>query len=85
MKQSMLDNFRIDGVIPITGAQVTTMIDDLKATLLQALHEQGVHQQAQMMAVQGGSTAGNAVSTTVETWTWRGKLHCVPESFRFPR
>ena len=83
VRVSMLNNFRIDGTIPITITQVESMMQAMQASLLAAIAEQTVRQQTAIAAV--SSTHSTASTLQVQSFHWSGRFHPVPNTFRFPR
>lgn len=92
LKQSMLENFQIDGTVPITRHEMhemmKTSIDDLKNTIETSLRNLSVRDNsASSVPVIAGVTdeidreRGIASYTS---WTWNGLIHPVPENFEFP-
>jgi hypothetical protein len=81
LKSTMLDNFQVNGAVPITFNQVQGMLNDLKNTLTTAL--------STAVANQHNSNASNHLTNNSDLqctlWTWKGRLHPVPEGFRFPK
>jgi len=81
LKSTMLDNFQVNGAVPITFNQVQGMINDLKNTLTTAL--------STAVTNQHNSNASNHLTHSSDvqfaTWTWKGRFHPVPEGFRFPK
>jgi hypothetical protein len=94
LKQSMLENFQIDGTVPITRHEMHDMmrlsIDDLKKSIETSLNS---------LVLRGGdSTSGTPVNALVDggnilqvpdmthytTWCWNGDIHPVPEHLEFP-
>ena len=92
LKQSMLENFQIDGTVPITRHEMhemmKTSIDDLKNTIETSLRTLSVRDNsASSVPVIAGVTdeidrVRGIVSYT--SWTWNGLIHPVPENFEFP-
>lgn len=90
LKACMLENFQINGVIPITRQDMQEMmkssIEDLKISFDNALK-----------ALQQPNGGLNAVSREIvanssaiverrqyTTWLWNGRFHPVPQNFEFP-
>lgn len=91
LKHTMLENFQIEGTVPITRHEMQDMmkssIDDLKRTIetsLQSLATRGEEDAPGRTAgAQGRSAiADEAIDYTL--WNWKGKFHSVPEGFEFP-
>lgn len=91
LKHTMLENFQIEGTVPITRHEMQDMmkssIDDLKRTIetsLQSLATRGEEDAPGRTAgAQGRSAIANeAIDYTL--WNWKGKFHPVPEGFEFP-
>ena len=85
IKTVMLQNFQVNGALPITHSQVVTMISNLEQTILNAMQQQQVHFAAQ-------STSSSTLPSASEgrsgggyrTWTWKNRFHYVPQDFNFP-
>ena len=80
VKLTMLENFRVDGTVPITMTQVEGMMQAMQATVLAAIAEQGAQQQSAIAAV-----ASSDSQQPFRSWTWGGRIHPVPDTFRYPR
>jgi len=85
LKTIMLENFQINGVLPITHGQVVSMISNLEQTILNAVQQQSqilAQQQQQQLTAQ---TFNNIdANSGYRTWTWNGRFHPVPQDFNFP-
>jgi nitrate/nitrite-specific signal transduction histidine kinase len=89
MKLVLLQNFQIHGALPITHAQVVEMMNDLKTTVVQAIHDKVTTANLNLEK----NLNNNAVSLNLNnnnnqqyrSWTWNGKFHYVPQDFRFPK
>jgi hypothetical protein len=89
LKTALLANFRVDGVLPLTVDQVNAMLQAMSANIIETINNN------QAMLVAAAVTANNANgeaaetrhrnSSTYRTWTWGGRIHPVPQDFRFPR
>ena len=84
LKVVMLENFQVNGVLPISHSQVVSMISNLEQTILNAMQQQGqlfIQQQQQLSA-----QASNAheAAEGCRTWSWKGRFHPVPQDFKFP-
>lgn len=85
LKLSLLENFRVEGVVPITQTQIAQMLSDLKVTILSAMRQEN---QVPPTTLAHVTTVGEVVSDDVTgytVWNWKSKFHPVPEDFIFPR
>jgi len=85
LKNIMVENFQINGVLPITHGQVVTMISNLEQTILNAMQQQSqmiVQQQHQQLTVQVANSS--EANSGYRTWSWNGRFHPVPQDFNFP-
>jgi hypothetical protein len=88
LKSCMLENFQINGTVPITHAQVVTMMTDLQATILQALQSTrntSLDTSLTNNNLERRALVGDGVIEGYNTWSWGGRIHFVPQDFRFPR
>ena len=87
IKNNMLLNFRIDGVIPITPHQIGEMMESMKAQILSAiLQDRVVASVPDRATTQDTDTEGsNGTSGGYASWTWKSRIHPIPENFIFPR
>jgi hypothetical protein len=82
LKASLLENFRVDGVLPITQLQIADMMNDLKVSLLAAM------QHAPPPAPEVDALIERARPEDVtgySLWEWKSRFHPVPENFSFPK
>ena len=84
LKAVMLENFQINGVLPITHSQVVSMISNLENTILNAMQQQNqvLIQQQQQSSAQ--SNDNNNTHDGFRMWSWKGRFHPVPQDFKFP-
>jgi integrase len=88
LKQSMLENFQIEGTVPITRHEMQEMmrssIDDLKRTIensLQTIASRSIP----TALIANAPIAGNENDVTFyASFKWGGDHHPVPEHFEFP-
>jgi hypothetical protein len=91
LKQCMLQNFQVDGIVPITHVQVVDMMTDLKRSLEMSFVTAIRRDRETNPTVSNDAHAierpiGNGESQhTFRSWTWKGRLHPVPQDFRFPK
>lgn len=85
VKACMLENFQVDGTVPITVSQVQTMMSDMQERLVAAILDQGEQQRAALQEVSTSLAPAGLPSLQFLTYTWGGGIHSVPESFRFPK
>jgi len=81
----MLENFQVDGTVPITVSQVHTMMSDMQERLVAAILDQGERQRAALQEVSHSLVPIQSPPLQFLTYTWGGGIHTVPESFRFPK
>jgi hypothetical protein len=91
VKELMLANFTVNGVVPITSQQVSEMMDGLRSSLLNAIENS-----MQSIIRQGGSAPAHENDGQRTPFllpgtrdmniahSWGGKFHPVPEGFQFP-
>lgn len=77
VKQSILENYQLNGVVPITQTQLTDMFNAFQHSVLQTIQSNyaSIHQDRQV----------TAVPVAFQSWTWGGRIHPVPMDFRFPK
>jgi hypothetical protein len=91
LKQSMLQNFAVDGTVPITHVQVVDMLTDLKLSLETSFTsaislERASNPTASVTAHASQSNSGDVNSQSqYQTWPWKERFHPVPQDFRFPK
>ena len=91
LKHTMLENFQIEGTVPITRHEMQDMmkssIDDLKSTIEASLltlanrDRDAATPTAAVVEERGGLPP---LASNYTLWSWKGKLHPVPENFAFP-
>ena len=90
LKHSMLENFQIEGTVPITRHEMQDMmkssIDDLKRTIETSLLSITHRGQDAAVLTPAGVNIREAQpdATNYTIWNWKGRLHPVPENFEFP-
>jgi hypothetical protein len=88
IKVLLLENFTVNGAIPITADQVTQMLNGLKSSLLEALENNARAIRCNAVPLNDASVViTNALTLTGNAniaHLWGGKFHPVPEGFRFP-
>ena len=84
LKDVMLENFQINGVLPITHSQVVSMISNLESTILNAMQQQNqvLIQRQQQSSAQ--SNDNNDTHDGFRMCLWKGRFHPVPQDFKFP-
>ena len=86
VKNNMLQNFRVEGVIPITQLQIADMMESMKSQILAAMQMLIVSSAPQVPAIQHDIVGGRSDGTGgYAQWTWKSRFHPVPESFIFPK
>ena len=83
LKAMMLENFQINGILPITHTQVVSMIANLERSILNAMQQQNqvLTQQQQQSS---DHSYNNNSNEGFRMWLWKGKFHPVPQDFKFP-
>ena len=90
LKQSLLDNFRVDGVVPITASQIEAKLQSMMAAMMELLRNQQVEYEASLSRLMGSAENGHqgltqdVPNSQFLQFYWRGRFHPVPEDFRFP-
>lgn len=85
IKLVMLENFQINGALPITHSQIVSMMNDFKISIVDAIRSD--------TSIRADGTVNNSINNHIitnnndnyATWTWGGKIHPVPDNFQFPR
>ena len=90
LKQCMLQNFHVDGTIPITHVQVVDMLTDLKSSLETSFvsairRDRKLHPAAPVTSTAVDTIGGHASATENRTWSWKGRFYPVAQDFRFPK
>jgi len=84
LKQTILDNFQVDGAIPITSSQIHDMFNNFRDDMVRAIAANGEAQNrnrnddGDRNPNLGGDMGGYRM------WMWGGRLHPCPEDFEFP-
>ena len=82
LKISLLENCRLEGVIPITQLQIVQMMNDLKISLLNAIRQELLGPPSVLQpSIDEGPRSDDVTGYTV--WNWKNKFHSVPEDFFF--
>lgn len=84
IKDCLLENFQINGAVPITHSDVKSMIDDLKKSLLEAFGENNSRRILNEPDNQANINPENS-SVSYRSFTWAERIHPVPDDFRFPK
>lgn len=90
LKQCMLQNFQVNGTIPITHLQVVEMMAGLQSSIQSSI--QAVFAQSQagpsatvVVSPRGTGRGSQVKNASYTTWTWNSRIHPVPQNFRFPK
>ena len=88
VKNKILENFNVQGVVPLTRNDVDTMLVEMKDAILAAIRQGGG--QREQARVEAGGAGGGGDGGTVQAdgflaWVWKGRFHPVPETFRMPK
>lgn len=81
LTDTLLDKFTIHGAIPVTAADLTGMLNTIMAQMRAELREVRASQPSDPLP--STHTHPNA-DPRFKLWSWRGKLHMVPEGWVFP-
>lgn len=91
LKQSILENFQIDGTVPITRHEMhemmKTSIDDLKSTIESSLRNLPQREKdTSTPSISGMTDSVNRIRdiASYTSWSWNGHIHPVPENYEFP-
>jgi hypothetical protein len=95
MKYAMLNNFTVQGTVPITWNNMHDMmillrqlpIENLQRSIETSLAAKSVRSQSLTAGVPQGAVgfvAGQQAISHYTTWRWVGNLHSLPEHFEFP-
>ena len=88
LKHTMLDNFQVEGTVPITRQEMQDMmrstIGDLKTSIETSL--QAITLRSQVATAPSITEAANGMQDNIHyaTWQWEGRSHPVPQDFKFP-
>ncbi len=94
VKQVMLDNFRIDGIVPLTPSQIHSMFSDMEARFVATItaHNEILQQSWSRHStsdVRSGTRTASGDNSANDglyaTFQWGGRFHPVPEDFSFPK
>ncbi len=96
VKKAILDNFRVEGVIPMTHSEIEVVVSNIversHQRLLTAVSDMiGSRSGGSQSAIAGQETATTGQSSLSRalagyaTFEWGGKAHPVPEGYQFPR
>ena len=87
LKQCMLQNFVVDGTIPITHVQVVDMLSELMISLeksfVTAIRDD--RQSNSMVHASSPAQVGEQSEGNKRSWSWKGRFHPVSQDFRFPK
>ena len=75
VKQSILDNFQVNGTVPITHSQIVDMFNTFQQNVLNVIQSNNSNAQQQ----------NEPVALNFSSWTWGGRIHPVPIDFAFPK
>jgi hypothetical protein len=87
LKRSMLQNFNINGTVPITHLQVVEMMEKLQSSIQTTIQAALIQNQsiATTEPTDMSSTGSETEIPSYRTWTWGSKIHPIPKGFRFPK
>lgn len=87
LKRSILDNFAMNRVVPITAEQVSTILTTFQASLFQSLREQARVTDHAISSLSSRGTTEEGTTRRHENaagWQWGNRFHPVPRGFTFP-
>ena len=85
LKQTILDNFQVDGAIPITSSQIHDMFNNFRDEMVRAIAENGEAQNRNRNDDdRNPNLGGDHLLGGYRMWMWGGRLHPCPEDFEFP-
>jgi hypothetical protein len=77
----MLSKFSVNGAIPVTMDDIKTLLNSVLAQVRVELREAFPPSTPAQVSVR---SADPLADPRFQLWTWKGKLHMVPEGWRFP-
>jgi hypothetical protein len=77
--ETLQENFNIDGIAPITIAQLKLTMKENNDLILQQMKANSPANSTILLEVNDIIAEGN-----YPTWTWGGRIHYVPQTFKFP-
>jgi hypothetical protein len=92
IKQSMLNNFEINGTVPITHSQVVDMLSGLQDKIVSVIHHNSEQTNSRIAEIRTISSNNNNASngsininnSNSQAFSWNNRWHIVPITFRFP-
>ena len=88
LKHTMLDNFQVEGTVPITRQEMQDMmmstIGDLKTSIETSLQAITLRSQVPTAPSITEALANGVHDNHYATWQWGGRFHPVPQDFKFP-
>ena len=99
LKTSLLENFQVNGVIPITHTQIVALMGSMQETIIETISQQLLATNINNNNNNSSSNHNNISSNNndniswwqnnfnnkYKTWEWNNKVHPVPQSFEFPK
>ena len=88
VKDCILQNMQIDGVVPLTRDDVNMLVSDLKRDLVDEMRKltvaPGPAQEQPAEAEAGMQFTGGILRDGFRWWMWGGRFHMIPKDFVFP-
>lgn len=81
--RSILQNFNVNGTVSITRDEVVSLLSEFQNSLKSYIREVSVPAASNNNECSDPSRP--SPSQGPMQWTWKGRIHPVPEGFRFPR
>jgi len=79
VKLSILENFHINGTVPITQSQIADMFNSFQHNVLTMIqNNNNNNNNNQQHQIESGPS-------TFSSWTWGGRIHPVPADFELPK
>jgi len=88
IKENLLRNFQINGVLPISREDVQSMIALSTETVLSAIQSSISANNEAIRTMNNNNNASNSATdniTDFQLFQWGGRFHHVPEGFEFPK
>ncbi len=82
VSQELLSNFRVEGTVPITQAQMALFFQSQSELLLREMR--ATFLQSSALEQQHLENTPQQETNQYPMWTWGGRLHMVPKDFLFP-
>lgn len=86
IKQTLLQHFQINGAIPITRDDISNMLETFQETIMRSFNNSILTNNSNNNTNTNRSNYNNITpfANSYNTWTYGGKIHPVPPSFKYP-